>query len=247
MIFLKFPCFLYNPEDVGNLISSSSSLSKPSLDIWKFLVRIMLNANMQDLSTTLLAWEMSAIVRLHILWYYPSWELGWELTFSSPVATAGSSRFADILSARLLIECKTPSFTVLNSSTRFPLPSLSLLISVLPKAHLTSHLRISGSGWLTTPSWLSGSLTYFLFSSSVYSFHLFLISSYFTRSLHFIYFIILWFCPLLWPSLGKIFPIFLMRFLVFPLQLFSFISKHCLLTGKKVFFNEQCLKVDENI
>ena len=47
-VFLKFPCFLYNPVNVGNLISSSSSFSKPSLDIWKFLVCIMLKPTMQD-------------------------------------------------------------------------------------------------------------------------------------------------------------------------------------------------------
>jgi len=47
-VFLKFPCFLYNPVNVGNLISSSSSFSKPSLNIWKFLVPIMLKPSMQD-------------------------------------------------------------------------------------------------------------------------------------------------------------------------------------------------------
>ena len=47
-VFLKFPCFLYNPANVGSLISSSSSFSKPCLDIWKFLVRIMLKTNLQD-------------------------------------------------------------------------------------------------------------------------------------------------------------------------------------------------------
>ena len=36
---------------------------------------------------------------LSILWYNPFWEFGWRLTFSSPVATAGSSRFAKILNA----------------------------------------------------------------------------------------------------------------------------------------------------
>ena len=46
-VFLKFPCFLYNPVNVGNLVSSSS-FSKRSLDIWKFLVCIMLKPNMQD-------------------------------------------------------------------------------------------------------------------------------------------------------------------------------------------------------
>ena len=47
-VFLKFPCFFYNPANVGNLISSSSSFSKSSLDIWKFLVHIMLKPSMQD-------------------------------------------------------------------------------------------------------------------------------------------------------------------------------------------------------
>ena len=48
-VFLKFPCFLYNPANIGNWISSSSSFSKLNLDIWKFLVRIMLNQpSMQD-------------------------------------------------------------------------------------------------------------------------------------------------------------------------------------------------------
>jgi len=48
---------------------------------------------------------------------------------------------------------------------------------MLHKAHLTSHSRISGSRWVITPSWLSGSLRSFLYSPSVYSCHLFLMSS----------------------------------------------------------------------
>ena len=47
-VFLKFSCFLYNPANVGNMISSSSSFSKPSLNIWKFLFHIMLKPSMQD-------------------------------------------------------------------------------------------------------------------------------------------------------------------------------------------------------
>ena len=37
-VFLELSCFLYDPVDVGNLISGSSAFSKPSLNIWKFLV-----------------------------------------------------------------------------------------------------------------------------------------------------------------------------------------------------------------
>ena len=54
---------------------------------------------------------------------------------------------------------------------------------VLPKAHFTSHSRMSDSRWVITPSWLSGPLRSFLYSSSVYSCHLFLISSVSVRSM----------------------------------------------------------------
>ena len=47
-VLLEFPSFLCDPANVGNLISGSSSFSKPSLDIWNFLVLIMLKPSMQD-------------------------------------------------------------------------------------------------------------------------------------------------------------------------------------------------------
>ena len=47
-VFLEFPSFLYDPVNVGNLISGSSSFSKSSLDIWKLLVSIMLKLSMRN-------------------------------------------------------------------------------------------------------------------------------------------------------------------------------------------------------
>ena len=47
-VFLEFSSFLYDPVHVSNLISGSSLFSKLSLDIWKFLVCIMLKPSMQD-------------------------------------------------------------------------------------------------------------------------------------------------------------------------------------------------------
>ena len=71
----------------------------------------------------------------------------------------------------------TSSFRIWNSSAgNLSLP-LALFIAILSKAPLTSHSRISGSWWVTIPSWLSGSLRLFWYSSSVYSCHLFLIFS----------------------------------------------------------------------
>ena len=62
-VFLKLCCFFGNPADVGNLISGSSAFSKTSLNIWNFTVHIQLKPGLENLSTTLLACEMSAIVR----------------------------------------------------------------------------------------------------------------------------------------------------------------------------------------
>ena len=61
--FLELSCFFYDPGDVGNLISGSSAFSKTSLNIWKFMVRILLKPGLEILSITLLTCEMSAIVR----------------------------------------------------------------------------------------------------------------------------------------------------------------------------------------
>ena len=47
-VLLEFPCFLCDPENVGNLISGSYAFSKPNLDIWKFMVHIMLKPRVQD-------------------------------------------------------------------------------------------------------------------------------------------------------------------------------------------------------
>ena len=47
-VFLEFPCFLYDPTSVGNLISGSSAFSKPSLYIWNFSVHILLKSTLKD-------------------------------------------------------------------------------------------------------------------------------------------------------------------------------------------------------
>ena len=47
-IFLEFPCFLYDPVDVGNFLSGSSAFSKSSLYIWKFSVHILLKPGLKE-------------------------------------------------------------------------------------------------------------------------------------------------------------------------------------------------------
>ena len=95
---------------------------------------------------TLLAWEMSAIV--------------WWLAQSLVLPFLGIGTRSDLFQfcgnywIFLIcwhIECNTLmalSFRVLNSSIGIPFNPLALLTAVLPETNLTSHPRMSGSGWL---------------------------------------------------------------------------------------------------
>ena len=47
-IFLELSCFFNDPVDVGNLISGSSAFSKTSLNIWKFMVHILLKLGLDN-------------------------------------------------------------------------------------------------------------------------------------------------------------------------------------------------------
>ena len=172
------------------------------------------------LRITLLACEMRAIVQ-----YF---ELSLALPFLGTGVKADLFQYCGhcwIFQICCYIECSTfivSSFRIWNSSTGIPSPPLGLLVVMFPKALLTSHSRMSGSGCVIIPLWLSGSLRYFSYSPSVYSCHLFLISSAAFKSISFLSFIepiFLWNVPLV--SL-----IFLKRSLVFPTLMFSSISLH---------------------
>ena len=47
-VFLELSCFFDYLTDVGNLISGSSAFSKSSLNIWKFLVHVLLKPNLEN-------------------------------------------------------------------------------------------------------------------------------------------------------------------------------------------------------
>ena len=149
-VFLELSCFFYDPMDVDNLISGSStfSISSSNLDIhnsctvetWlgEFWALLCLQVRWVQLCST-----------LNILWHCLSLWLEWKLTFSNPVATTEFSKFAGILSAAL---SQHHLWGFWNSSTGIPSPALALFLVMLPKAHLTSHSRMSGSRWVITSS-----------------------------------------------------------------------------------------------
>ena len=47
-VFLELSSFFDDPADVGNLISGSSAFSKSSLNMWKFLIHILLKPSLES-------------------------------------------------------------------------------------------------------------------------------------------------------------------------------------------------------
>ena len=152
--------------NVGNLISGSSAFPKSSLNIWKFMVHILLKPDLENFEHYFTSmWDKCncavvwAFFGTASFWY---WNENWTFPVLWP-----------LLSFQICwhIECSTftaSSFRIWNSSTGIPSPPLAFFIVMLPKAHLTSHSRMSGSRWVITPLWLCGSLRSFLYIYCVF-------------------------------------------------------------------------------
>ena len=210
--------FFQNPLAFLNLISGSSAFSKTSLNIWKFTVHVLLKPGLENFEHYFTSvWDECNCA---VVWAFFGVAVPWDWN-ENLFQSCGHSWVFQICGH---IECSTltaSSFRIWNSSTGIPSPPLALFVVMLHKHHLTLHFRMSGSRWVITPSWLSGSWSSFLYSS-VYSCYLFLISSASVRSIPFLSFtelIFAWNVPLV--SL-----IFLKRCLVFPILLFSSVSLH---------------------
>ena len=47
-VFLELSCFFDDPTDVDNLISGSSAFSKTSLNMWTFIVHVLLKPGLEN-------------------------------------------------------------------------------------------------------------------------------------------------------------------------------------------------------
>ena len=152
-----------------------------------FSVHVLLNLSLKDFEHYFTSmWNECNCVVVWTFFCIALLCLEWKLTFFQSCDHCLAFQICWHIECSILT---APSFRIWNSSSGIPSPPLALFILVLPKAHLTSHSRMSGSRWVITPLWLSWSWRSFLYRSSVYSCHLFLISSASVRSIPFLSFI----------------------------------------------------------
>ena len=151
-VFLEFSCFFYDPMDVGNLISGSSAFSKSQLEHLEVLSSCTVEASFGEI------WALFASVwdecNCVVVWKFFGitflWD--WNENFFQPCGHCW------VFQICWHVECSTftaSSFRIWTSSAGIPSPPPALFMVMLPKAHLTSHSRMSGSRWAITPSWLS--------------------------------------------------------------------------------------------
>ena len=183
-VFLETSGFFDDTTDVGTLISGSSDFSITSLNIWKFIVHILLKPGLENFEHYIASvWDQCNCA---VVWAF------FGIAFFGIGMKTGLFQSCDhccVFQSCWNIECSSfiaSSFGNWNSSTWMTSPPLALFVVMLPKAHLPSHSRMSGPRSVITPSWLSGSWRSFLYSSSVYSCHLFLISFASVKSIPFI-------------------------------------------------------------
>ena len=145
--------FFYDPMDVVNLISASSAFCKSSLNIWKFLVHLLLKISLENFEYYFTdVWNECKSV---VVWTFFGIAFLWDWNENWVFQSCGHCWVFQICGH---IECSTftaSSFRIWKSSTGIPSPPLALFVVMLSKANLTSHSRMSGSRWVITPSWLS--------------------------------------------------------------------------------------------
>ena len=129
---------------VGNSISGSFAFSKYSLNIWKFMVHILLKPGLENFEHYFTSvWDECNCV---VVWAFfgIAFLLDWNKT-----DIFQSCGYCWVFQICWHIECSTftaSSFRIWNNSTGIPSPPLAFFIVMLLKAHLPSHARMFGLG-----------------------------------------------------------------------------------------------------
>ena len=153
-VFLELICFFNDPTDVGNLISGSSAFSKSSLNIWKFMVHVLLKPGLENFEHSFTSvWDECNWAKFEVSLALPFFGIGMKTDIFQ------SCGHYWIFQICWHTKCSTfiaSSFRIWNSSIGIPSPPLAFFMVMFPKGPLTLHSRMSGSRWVIAPSWVSG-------------------------------------------------------------------------------------------
>ena len=88
-IFLELSCFFDDPTNVGNLISGSSAFSKTSLNIWKFMVHVLLKPGLENFERYFASvWDecnCAVVWAFFDIAFLRDWSENWPFPFESSI------------------------------------------------------------------------------------------------------------------------------------------------------------------
>ena len=158
-MFFWNSCFFHDPADVGNLISGSSAFSKTSLNVREFTVYVLLKPGLENFEHYFTSmWDECKCV---VVWAFFGIAFLWDWNESWPFLVLWPLLNFPQLLEHWVQHVHSIIFQDLKQHSGIPSPPLALFMVMLPKAHLTSHSRMSSSRWMITPSWLSELWTFF--------------------------------------------------------------------------------------
>ena len=142
-VFLELSCFFNDPVDVSNLICGSSAFSKSSLNIWKFMVHVLLKPGLENFKHYFTS--MSDDCNCVVVWAFVGISFPWDWNENRPCPVPRPLLSFPNLLAYWVQHFHSVIFWIWNSLPGIPSPLLALSIVMLSKAHLTSHSKMSGS------------------------------------------------------------------------------------------------------
>ena len=133
--------FFHDPEDVGNLAFGSSAFSKTSLNIWKFMVHVLLKPGLENFDHYFTSmWDECNCVVVWAFWALPFLGIGIKTDLFQ------SCGHCWLFQICWHTECSTftaSSFRIWNSSTGIPSPPLALFVECGPlEKGMTNHFSI---------------------------------------------------------------------------------------------------------
>ena len=122
-VYLEQSCFFYDQTDAGNLTSGSSTFSKTSLNIWKFMVHVLLKPSLENFEHYFTSmWDACNCA---VVWAFFGIAFLWDWNENWPFPVLWHCWVFQIC---WHIECSTfiaPSFRTWNSSVGIPSHPLS--------------------------------------------------------------------------------------------------------------------------
>ena len=129
----------------------------PGLNIWEFTVHIRLKPGLENFEYYFASLWNECNCVIVIVWAFFCIAFLWDRNENWPFPVLWPLLSFPNLLAYWMQHFTASFLRIWNSSTGIPLPWPSLFIMMLLKAHLTSYSKMSGSRWVITTLWLSGS------------------------------------------------------------------------------------------